>query len=468
MIRSTKRSARLAAINLPSFGNAEEEPLLEPDLYESRYEALINYMQLNRVDAFLVYADREHAANLAWLTGFDPRFEEALLVVVPGQEPLLLTGPENQGVAKAAPISMNVRLYPPMGLLGQDRSVTDDLAQLLRQAGIENDNYVGIVGWKYFGPQEHAQYDTWIEIPSYIVDTLRSVVGERGRVANAGTVFMNPENGFRAICSIDELAKFEFAACHTSSAVKRVIHNTRPGMQEYAAARALQPIGKPLSCHTMFSCGPRAWHGLLSPSARLINRGDAATVAYGVHGALNCRAGWIAQNEDDLPDEAKDYVKRLVAPYFEAIAEWLETIEIGIPGGSLDEIIRRRIGGSFFGIELNPGHLIHLDEWMNSPISQGSKIKLRSGMALQVDVIPATGGPFFTTNIEDGIALLDQAGRAALAEKYPQTVERINHRRAFMEEQLGIRLKPDCLPFSNIPGWLPPFWLSPETAMTLN
>jgi Xaa-Pro aminopeptidase len=467
MAKTSNRSARLAAIDLPSFGIATEEPLLEPDVYESRYQALLTYIRKNRVDAFLIYADREHAANLAWLTGFDPRFEEALLIVLPGQDPLLLTGPENQGVANAAPIPMNVCLYPPMGLLGQDRSETDDLADLLHRAGIERGNYVGISGWKYFGPQEHTQHETWIEIPSYIVDNLRGIVGSRGKVFNAGAAFMNPENGFRAINSIDELARFEFAACHTSDAVKRVIQNTRPGMQEYEAVQALHPIGKPLSCHTMFSCGPRAWHGLLSPSTRLINRGDAATVAYGVQGALNCRAGWIAQNEDDLPDEARDYVERLVAPYFEAVAEWLETIEIGIPGGKLDEIIRRRIGGSFFGVELNPGHLIHLDEWMNSPISKGSAIKMRSGMALQVDVIPATGGPYFTTNIEDGIALLDQAGRAALAEKYPQTAARIMHRRAFMEEQLGIRLKPDCLPFSNIPGWLPPFWLSPEKAMTL-
>ena len=29
-----------------------------------------------------VYADREHSANLSWLTGFDPRFEEALFILV--------------------------------------------------------------------------------------------------------------------------------------------------------------------------------------------------------------------------------------------------------------------------------------------------------------------------------------------------------------------------------------------------
>ncbi len=48
---------------------------------------------------------------------------------------------------------------------------------------------------------------------------------------------------------------------------------------------------------------------------------------------------------------------------------------------------------------------IHLDEWVNSPVAPGSTIELRSGMALQVDIIPATGTDHFTTNIEDGVAL---------------------------------------------------------------
>jgi hypothetical protein len=36
-----------------------------------------------------------------------------------------------------------------------------------------------------------------------------------------------------------------------------------------------------------------------------------------------------------------------------------------------------------------------------------------------------------------------------------------------MEESLGIRLKPEVLPFSNLASHLPPFWLSPSWAVTL-
>jgi hypothetical protein len=40
-------------------------------------------MQKHAYDRFVVYADREHSASLAYLTGSDPRFEEALSAPVP-------------------------------------------------------------------------------------------------------------------------------------------------------------------------------------------------------------------------------------------------------------------------------------------------------------------------------------------------------------------------------------------------
>ena len=100
-------------------------------------------------------------------------------------------------------------------------------------------------------------------------------------------------------------------------------------------------------------------------------------------------------------------------------------------------------------------------------MSRGSKLALRSGMALQVDVIPATGTDYFTCNIEDGVALADETLRAAFAEQFPAAWTRIEARRRFMREALEIDIAPDVLPFSNIPAYLPPFLLQPNMAMTL-
>jgi len=241
----------------------------------------------------------------------------------------------------------------------------------------------------------------------------------------------------------------------------------RPGMSEREAVRLLDWNGMPLSCHLMLSSGPRASVGLLSPGGRLIERGDRFTVAFGIWGALNCRAGFVVAAAAELPVAIEDYVERLVGPYFAAVAEWYGALHIGQTGGALQAIIDRHLGDPFFGIFLNPGHQIHLDEWVNSPVTPGSTIELRSGMALQVDMIPATGTDYFTTNIEDGVALADQSLRAAFATGYPAAWARIQARRRFMKDALGIDLHPDVLPFSNIPAYLPPFLLRPDHAMTL-
>jgi hypothetical protein len=249
--------------------------------------------------------------------------------------------------------------------------------------------------------------------------------------------------------------------------VRQLLFGLQPGMRESEAVRLLEWNGTPLSCHLMLSSGDRASIGLLSPSDRRIERGDRFTVAFGIWGALNCRAGFVVEDAADLPTGISDYVERLVGPYFEAVAAWYGALHIGQTGGALHEIIDRHLGDPFFGIFLNPGHQIHLDEWVNSPIAPGSTIELRSGMALQVDIIPATGTEYFTTNIEDGVALADESLRGAFAAKYPAAWERIQGRRRFMGDALGIELHPDVLPFSNIPAWLPPFLLRPDRAMTM-
>jgi hypothetical protein len=88
-------------------------------------------------------------------------------------------------------------------------------------------------------------------------------------------------------------------------------------------------------------------------------------------------------------------------------------------------------------------------------------------MTLQCDIIPATGTPYFTTNIEDGVALADQSLRAEFSAAYPSAWERVQARRRFMMETLGIDLHPDVLPFSNLAACLRPFLLRADMAMSV-
>ena len=104
-----------------------------------------------------------------------------------------------------------------------------------------------------------------------------------------------------------------------------------------------------------------------------------------------------------MPATARDYVDKLVAPYFTSAVAWYETVGLGVAGGAVYDAVMQHVGDPFFGIGLNPGHVIHLDEWVHSPMKKKGKLKLVSGMALQCDIIPATGTDYFMSNIEDAL-----------------------------------------------------------------
>jgi hypothetical protein len=88
------RSPRLADVPLPDFGRPTATPELPAALYAARLDRLRARMADRGYDRLVVYADREHSANLAWLSGFDPRFEEAILIAGASGEPAILVGNE--------------------------------------------------------------------------------------------------------------------------------------------------------------------------------------------------------------------------------------------------------------------------------------------------------------------------------------------------------------------------------------
>jgi hypothetical protein len=464
------RHAELAELPLPEFGTPKTEPTIPPEAYLARIETLREKAKKKGLDAFVVYGDREHYANIAWLTGYDPRFEEALLVVDARGEakPLLVVGNEGKGYTPISPIEKKLRiaLYQSFSLVSQPRGDSKPLKSILRSGGVKRGGKVGVAGWKYYSPVEVDNPETTLEIPSYMADTLRKMAG-KGNVTNESAMLLHPTEGIRTVNDVDQLAVFEYIGTYTSQALRDVLFNIKPGMTEHEAVRLMKLNGIPLSCHLMLSAGPRASMGLPSPSSRVIKRGEQFTMAYGAWGSLNSRAGFVVESAEELPKAIRDYVPKVVAPYFEAVAAWYEKLKIGATGGELWKAVHDRIGDPFYGVHLNPGHLTSLEEWLSSPSYEGSKEKLASGMAVQVDVIPGTGTKWYTSNIEDGLCLADVKLRREFEERYPEAWGRIQARRAYMTGTLGLKIAPEVLPFSNIPAYLPPFVLAPRMAMRM-
>ena len=108
---------------------------------------------------------------------------------------------------------------------------------------------------------------------------------------------------------------------------------------------------------------------------------------------------------------------------------------------------------------MNPGHYTGQDEWTASPVFPGSNVKLQSGMMLQMDIIPSVPG-YGGASCEDGITIADAELREELKRTYPETWNRIQERRRFMMEELGIALKDEILPMSDMGGYMRPYVLN--------
>jgi hypothetical protein len=452
-------SVHLTDIDWPEFGMPEERPAVSRAELETRLEAARAGMHGLGFSHLLVYGDREHSANLLYLSGYDPRFEEALLVLGTEGPPRLLVGNEGWGYTGISPLTLEVELFQPFSLIGQDRSRSRPLVEILRHAGLQSGQRVGTIGWKFEIGAEGRTDRSWLEIPAYLVEAVRQIGAEP---LNATDLLMHPADGLRARCSASEIAALEFAATRTSESVKRLLFGLRPGQREYEAARAYQADGLPLSCHPMVSTGEKARLGLSSPSDRRIERGEPITAAFGVWGSLTARAGMVAEGPEDLGPDVQEFYPRFATTYYGAVQVWYEALALGCPGGEVVAAVSAATPADVWTPALNPGHLIHTDEWVSTPFFAGSEIPLSSGMALQMDIIPVSRGPFCVANAEDGVVLADESLRAELARQHPELWKRVQARHQFMREVLGVWLRPEVLPLGNTPGLFPPYFLNPR------
>ncbi len=256
---------RLARVGLPDFGDAGPRPELPAAVYRDRLTRLRARMATRGLDRLVVYADREHSANLAWLTGFDPRFEEAIVVVGASGDPAILAGNECYGLAGAAPLPMRRHLSQDLSLPGQPRERSRPLVDILAAEGIGPGRRVGVVGWKTYAEP------TASDAPAYLVDTLRALTGERESVVNATDLLIDAGDGLRVINEVEQLAAIEHAACQTSDGLRCLLTGLRPGMTEREAVRLLGWDGTPLSCHLMLS-GGTAGHVRAAQSGRPADR----------------------------------------------------------------------------------------------------------------------------------------------------------------------------------------------------
>ena len=447
----------------PYFGVPEEMPTIPDSTYERRFKNTLEVINARGLDYMLVYADREHYGNFDYLTGFGPRFEEAILLISKTGETYTFLGNECMGLNRFS------RIPGSRGILAQTLSLPNqpiekhrELEEVFREIGVTAQCRVGLVGWKLIYPVYGTIYDS--DIPSYIVESIRSIVG-REQTENATDAFIHPAYGMRTINDAHEIAYFEYGAAYASDSVQQILQEVRPEMTEVEISQLATCGFLPTTMFPKVLSGSRLEIGMASPSTKPAHFGERFQVSIGLIGGLTNRKGFLAYSEEDIPEKSRDYIDKYVKPYFALVANWYEMVGIDVSCGDIYKMVDTTFPKEKYGWFLNPGHYTSTEEWMASPIYENSQICLKSGMCLQMDIIPSTSSDYAPPNCEDGIAIADAELRRELKELYPDVYERIESRRSFMREVLNIQIRPEILPLSNLTGLYRPFVLNREKAL---
>ncbi|WP_333891645.1 aminopeptidase P family N-terminal domain-containing protein, partial [Atlantibacter subterraneus] len=239
-------------------------PLTDATLKKRKARVLARMAQLS-LETLIVYADKEHGANFEYLTGFIPRFEEALLVLHQDGEAVLVLGNENLKLAAHARLENRVMHAPWFSLPNQPMTNAASLPDTLRLAGLADKKRIGVAGWKLF-TSEYDDNSQLFDLPSFIVDSLRAAVTPDCVLTNATGVFISPANGARVINTANELAHYEYGANLASTAILQALNAIEPGKTEKQIGALLAAEGQANNVIMIAATGERFASANLYPS----------------------------------------------------------------------------------------------------------------------------------------------------------------------------------------------------------
>lgn len=453
---------QLTKINPPALEENLTPVMLTDNTMVQRKQALLDKMHQDNYDSLIIYADLEHGSNFEYLTGFLPRFEEALLVLHKDGKTYLVLGNENLNKAGKARLDAKAVHMPHFSLPNQPMNTQETVQQILSKCELERSEKIGLVGWKNFTSVKEDNSQLF-DLPYFLVQAIQNLC-PKAKLQNATYLFIG-EKGVRTTNNANEIAHYEFGAALAGRCMLQAMNQIELGKTEMEVARGLSDLGQPHNVVTIMATGERFVKGNIYPSNKIIKKGDRLSLTTGYKGGLQSRSGYAVTQSTELPDEERDYLSAVAQPYFNAVKTWLETIKIGMQGQELYSKIEEVLPSEKYGWTLNPGHLSADEEWMSSPVYPQSKESIESGMLFQIDIIPSVPG-YSGVSCESGIFLANEQLRKKIKEEYPEIWVRVQSRREYIQHELGIALSDEILPTSSATAYLRPFMLDKTSAFT--
>ncbi|ODP26574.1 hypothetical protein PTI45_04414 [Paenibacillus nuruki] len=462
----SKHEIILDTVDMPKLFENIAPTMLTDTTMDERKSKVLQAMKADGYDTLIIYADKEHGSNFEYLTGFLPRFEEGLLIIENTGHCTVVLGNENLKMANHSRVQVTLKHNPIFSLPNQPMDNEVLLEDIFREIGLHHHNKIGVVGWKMFTTR-NSESSTYFDLPYFIVEAIKNVIKVDAELLNATHLFIGGDNGVRTINNANEIAHYEYGSNLASSCILSAMNAIDIGVTESEVGSKLTAEGQYHSVVTIAATGTRFEKANFYPTHKQIELGDPMSITTGFKGGLSSRTGFVIESEDQLPASQQDYIARIAKPYYTAVVKWLETIRVGMHGGELYEVIEEVFPKSEYHWHLNPGHLVSDEEWMSSPIYNGSTEEIKSGMIFQIDIIPSVPG-YTGVSAEECVAIADETLQAIIRHDYPELWERITTRRDYLENQLHIKVGKEILPLSNTVAYLRPFYLAKSQAFKVN
>ena len=442
---------------------------LEDSVYLKRKELLTRRIQEKDLDFAVLYGDREHFANIEYFTRYDCRFEETLLIVRRDGKTWILVGNEGMAYSYIIPYEVERLYYGNFSLQGQPRNGSSTLSQMLEAIGIRRGCRIGLAGYKYYEKAMEDKEAYTFDVPYYIVRSLHRAAGE-DQITDFTRELTGLPDGLRmTVRDANEIAFIEYQSVTAANRVRKMLRSARPGMTEMEISRQAEADLRESMTYANILAGKRSVSlGLKSPDDfSVLEDGSPMTISYSTRGSMCARSGMGATGYDKLGEDERKEFDGFYENYWHAIAAWYGAVTEGATGGDIFETVHRYVGAEKFGVGLNPGHCIGMDEWSNSPVSEKSQLKLGSGLHFQCDIVACMNQPVMTAICEDTVVIADGELRSELKSPYPYVYGRIMERQQFMRETLGIALHEDLLPMSGYNAVMFPFLLDRKEMFAL-
>lgn len=251
-------------------------PVFGAEDYRKRIEMLLKRLAAEKCDFVVVYGDREHFANIEYFSGYDPRYEEALLVLDADGRATLVVGGEGWGYSFKVPITVNRVLYPNFSPQGQSREGMRSLSDIFRDCGIRYDSKVGIIGYKYFESGDISDCQHKYDVPAYILDELFEVA-DKSQARNITRFMTNPKDGLRTCArTAKEIAYFEYRCGMASMYVYRMLKCMRPNISERELSIKAEAYATPIGMFPIVTFGENLSYVFASPGEKKLRIGEVA------------------------------------------------------------------------------------------------------------------------------------------------------------------------------------------------